>query len=378
MAEAENGQERTEQASGKKQSEAREKGQVARSKELSTVLVLLAGGGGFLFLGDDLVAGLMQAMRDGLVIDRASMFDDTAMQRLFGEAVVAALWNVMPFFAVLVIAAVAAPLAMGGWSFSLYPLQPDLKKMDPIKGLKRVFSWKGLVELVKALAKFCLVGSVGYLLLEAKLEGFLTLGEQSLEQGIAGLGNDLIWIFFLLSSTLIVVALVDVPFQLWDFARQQKMTRQEVKDEHKETDGSPEVKGKIRRMQLEMAQRRMMEEVPKADVVVTNPTHYAVALRYDQDKMGAPVVVALGADEVAGHIRRIALANGVPILSAPPLARALYFSTKLNEEIPAGLYLAVAQVLAYIFQLRNYTQAGGAAPKLNPDLPIPDDLRRDK
>jgi flagellar biosynthetic protein FlhB len=378
MAEAENGQERTEQASGKKQSEAREKGQVARSKELSTVLVLLAGGGGFLFLGDDLVAGLMQAMRDGLVIDRASMFDDTAMQRLFGEAVVAALWNVMPFFAVLVIAAVAAPLAMGGWSFSLHPLQPDLKKMDPIKGLKRVFSWKGLVELVKALAKFCLVGSVGYLLLEAKLEGFLTLGEQSLEQGIAGLGNDLIWIFFLLSSTLIVVALVDVPFQLWDFARQQKMTRQEVKDEHKETDGSPEVKGKIRRMQLEMAQRRMMEEVPKADVVVTNPTHYAVALRYDQDKMGAPVVVALGADEVAGHIRRIALANGVPILSAPPLARALYFSTKLNEEIPAGLYLAVAQVLAYIFQLRNYTQAGGAAPKLNPDLPIPDDLRRDK
>jgi len=376
MAEAENGQERTEQASGKKRSEARNKGQVARSKELSTVLVLLAGGGGFLFMGDDLVAGLMQAMRDGLVIDRASVFDPGAMPRLFGEAVVSALWNIMPLFVLLVIAAVAAPMAMGGWSFSLHPIQPDLKKMDPIKGIKRVFSWKGLVELLKALAKFCLVGGVGYLLLQAKLEGFLTLGEQPLEQGIASLGNDLIWIFFLLSSALIVVALVDVPFQLWDFARQQKMTRQEVKDEHKETDGNPEVKGKIRRAQLEMAQRRMMEAVPKADVVVTNPTHYAVALRYDQDKMGAPIVVALGADEVAGHIRRIALANDVPILSAPPLARALYFSTKLNDEIPAGLYLAVAQVLAYIFQLRNYSKEGGAEPKFNPDLPIPDELRR--
>lgn len=378
MAEAENGQERTEQASGKKQSEAREKGQVARSKELSTVLVLLAGATGLLFMGDNLMQGLMQAMRDGLMIDRASVFDEAAMQRMFGDAVVAALWILMPLLVLLVIAAVAAPMAMGGWSFSLHPLTPDLKKMDPIKGLARVFSWKGIVELFKALAKFCLVGGIGYLLLWSNLDGFLTLGEQPLEQGIASLGNDLIWMFFLLSSALIVVALLDVPFQLWDFNRQQKMTRQEVKDEHKETDGSPEVKGKLRRKQLEFAQRRMMEEVPKADVVVTNPTHYAVALRYDQDKMGAPVVVAMGADEVAGHIRRVALANEVPILSAPPLARALYYSTKLNQEIPAGLYLAVAQVLAYIFQLRSYYKQGGVAPSFNPDLPIPDDLRRDK
>lgn len=377
MAEAQSGQERTEQATGKKQQEARNKGQIARSKEMNTVLMLLAGGGGFLFMGDNLVEGLMQTMRDSLVIDRASMFDADVMPRLFGEAVVSALENILPMLALLVIAAIVAPMAMGGWSFSLHPLQPDLKKMDPIKGLKRIFSSKGLVELVKSLVKLLLVGSVGYLLLQTKLEGFLALGNQSLELGLAHLGNDLIWIFFLLSSALIVVALVDVPFQLWDFARQQKMTRQEVKDEHKETDGNPEVKGKIRRTQLEMAQRRMMEEVPKADVVVTNPTHYAVALRYDQDKMGAPVVVALGADEVAGHIRRIALANDVPILSAPPLARALYYSTKLNEEIPAGLYLAVAQVLAYIFQLRHYYQQGGVAPKFDPNLPIPDDLRRD-
>ena len=378
MAEAENGQERTEQASGKKKSEAKNKGQIARSKELSTVLVLLAGGGGFLFMGDKIVQGLMQTMHDGFAIDRASIFDTEALPQLLGSAVVSALENIIPLFALLVVAAVAAPMAMGGWTFSFHPLQPDLKKMDPIKGLKRVFSLKGLLELVKALAKFLLVGSVGYLLLQAKLQGFLTLGNQSLEQGLAHLGNDLIWVFFLLSSALIVVALVDVPFQLWDFARQQKMTRQEVKDEHKETDGNPEVKGKVRNKQLELSQRRMMEAVPKADVVVTNPTHYAVALRYDQDKMGAPVVVALGADEVAGHIRRIALANDVPILSAPPLARALYFNTKLNAEIPAGLYLAVAQVLAYIFQLRHYYQQGGVAPQFDPDVPIPDDLRRDK
>jgi flagellar biosynthetic protein FlhB len=155
------------------------------------------------------------------------------------------------------------------------------------------------------------------------------------------------------------------------------MTLQEVKDEHKQTEGSPEMKGRIRQSQRELARRRMMAEVPKADVVVTNPTHYAVALRYDQNKMAAPVVVALGADEIAGHIRRIASAHGVPILSAPPLARALYYNTDLEQEIPAGLYLAVAQVLAYVYQLRNYHRRGGAAPQFNPDVPIPDELKRE-
>ncbi|NOX76121.1 MAG: flagellar biosynthetic protein FlhB, partial [Gammaproteobacteria bacterium] len=196
-------------------------------------------------------------------------------------------------------------------------------------------------------------------------------------QSLGQLGTDLIWVFLLLSSTLVLIVLVDVPFQLWDHSRKQKMTLQEVKDEQKEAEGNPEMKSKVRQTQREISQRRMMQAVPDADVVVTNPTHYAVALKYDQLSMGAPIVVALGVDEVAGHIRRIAVANDVPILSAPPLARALYHNSELDTEIPAGLFLAVAQVLAYVYQLQRYELNGGLAPEFSADSPIPDDLKRD-
>ena len=378
MAENENGQERTEQATGKRKSESREKGEIARSKELTTVILMLASGIGFFFLGSELVADIMQILRDSLTIERDQIFNVSTYPLLFLNTVHTALTAVFPLFFLLVVAAVIAPMAMGGWTFSLKPLTPDLKKMDPIKGMGRLFSVKGLMELAKALAKFVLVGSVGVWLLQGKLEGFLSLGSLNLEQGISQLGSELIWSFILLSSALLLVALADAPFQLWDHSRKQKMTRQEVKDEHKETDGNPELKGKVRQKQHEISQRRMMQEVPKADVVITNPTHYAVAIRYDQTSMGAPIIVALGADEVAGHIRRIAVANDVPILSAPPLARALYHNCELNDEIPTGLFLAVAQVLAYVFQLRHYELEGGISPEFNSDVPIPDDLRRDK
>lgn len=375
MAEKETGQERTEEATPKRQQDSREKGQIARSKELNTLLVMLVSGAGLMFLGQNLVEGLMQIMRDSLIMDRADIFDPNAMWVAFIKSLYSALDATLPLFLLLVMIAVIAPMALGGWSFTLKPLQPDITKLDPIKGMGKVFSAKGLMELAKALAKFLLVGSVGYILLMLKLPDFIALGSLDLSHGIALLGRDLIWAFILLSCALILVVLVDVPFQLWDHKRQQKMTLQEVKDEHKDTEGSPDVKRRIRQTQMEFATRRMMEEVPKADVVVTNPTHYAVALRYDQEKMGAPIVVALGVDEVAGHIRRIALAHDVPILSAPPLARALFFNTKLDVEIPSGLYLAVAQILAYVYQLRHYDTKGGIAPEFSGDVPIPDDLQ---
>jgi flagellar biosynthetic protein FlhB len=378
MAENDNGQERTEEATGKRKQEARDKGQIARSRELNTLLMLLLSGAGMFFLGDDLVRDLMQVLRNNLVIERADIFDVSAMTSKFLTSLRDALNAVVPLFFLLVMVAILAPMALGGWSFSFHPMKPELKKIDPIKGMTRVFSLKGLMELAKALAKFLLVGSVGFWLLQVKIPGFMGLGNETLEQGIARMGDELLWAFLLLSSALIAVVAVDVPFQLWDHARKQKMTRQEVKDEHKETEGSPEMKGKVRQTQREIAQRRMMQEVPKADVVITNPTHYAVALRYDQERMGAPIVVALGADEIAGHIRRIATANDVPILSAPPLARALYYNSELDAEIPAGLYLAVAQVLAYVYQLRHYELNGGLAPEFNADVPIPDDLKRDE
>lgn len=377
MAENENGQERSEEATAKRKQESRDKGEIARSKELTTLLMMLISGAGFVFLGNGLVKDLMQILRSSLTIEREKIFDLASYPGFFIEILQSAISAVMPLFGLLVIAALIVPMAMGGWSFSLKPIQPDLKKMDPIKGMGRVFSPKGLMELGKALAKFLLVGSMGYFLLKTKVESFLNLGNEGLQQGIARMGDEMMWAFILLSSMLFFVAIVDVPFQMWDHSRKQKMTRQEIKDEQKETDGNPEVKSKIRQTQQEISQRRMMQEVPKADVVITNPTHFAVALRYDQGNMGAPTVVALGADEVAGHIRRIALANDVPLLSAPPLARSLYHNCELNMEIPAGLFLAVAQVLAYVYQLRNYEFNGGISPEFNADVPIPDDLKRD-
>jgi len=378
MAENDNGQERSEEATGKRKQEAREKGQIARSKELTTVIMLLVGCAGFLFLGKGMVTDLEVILRDNLSLQRDAVFDTAAMMRMFADSATAGLELMIPLLLLLVVVAIFAPMALGGWSFSGKPLQPDLKKLDPIKGMGRIFSAKSLAELLKAVAKLGLVGSVGYLLLINKLDLFLGLGYEEVHEGIAHLGSELIGMVFFLSAALIVVAMLDVPFQLWDHARKQRMTKQEVKDEHKETEGSPELRSKIRQTQQEIAQRRMMEEVPKADVVITNPTHYAVALKYDQEKAGAPIVVAMGADEVAGHIRRIAAANDVPLVSAPPLARAIYYNTELNEEIPAGLYLAVAQVLAYVFQLRDYQLNGGVAPEFNPDVPIPDDLKRDE
>lgn len=377
MAENENGQERTEDATSKRKEESRKKGEVARSKELTTVLMMLASGTGFFFLGSKLVADIMQIMRDSLTIERAQIFEINTYPVLFLDTIQKALTAVSPLFILLVVTAIVAPLAMGGWSFSLTPITPDLKKMDPIKGLGRVFSVKGLMELAKALVKFLIVGSVGLWLLNGKIEGFLELGNQNLTQAISQLGSELIWSFILLSSALLLVAAADAPFQLWDHSRKQKMTRQEVKDEGKETEGNPEIKSRVRQTQREISQRRMMQEVPKADVVITNPTHYAVAIRYDQTTMGAPIIVASGADEIAGHIRRIAAANDVPILSAPPLARALYHNCDLDQEIPAGLFLAVAQVLAYVYQLHHYELKGGVSPEFNSDMPIPDDLKRD-
>jgi flagellar biosynthetic protein FlhB len=377
MAESGSGQEKTEQATPKKLQEAREQGQVPRSRELDTLIMLLVSATAFLMLGEQIIGKLLDLLRSSFVIERGLIFNTAIVPELFWRAVSEGISILVPFFFVMVVAAVIAPLPMGGWNFSTKALVPKGERLNPIKGLSRVFAWKGLIELSKALVKFLIVTAVGWLLLMQKLPDFLTLGNQPIGEGLRLVGSDLLWVFLLLSCTLIVVALVDIPFQIWDYHRQQRMTRQEIKDEHKDTEGSPELKSKVRGTQREIAMRRMMEHVPKADVVITNPSHYSVALRYNQLNMGAPVVVASGVDLVALQIRRIASAHDVPIMEAPALARALYHSTKIDQEIPAGLYLAVAQVLAYIYQLKQYQTEGGVQPQPPADLPIPDDLRRD-
>ena len=371
------GQERTEQPTPRRKQQSKDKGQVARSRELNTMLMMLSAGGGLLFLGPSLIDTLTDIFRTYLSVSRENIFDPYAMMRLFSSAIMDALWGILPFFFLVMVAAVAGPIAMGGLTFSSKALSFKWDKLDPIKGIKRIFAWRGLIELLKALAKFLIIGFIAVSFLYNQLDDYLGLGNEPLQQAISHAVNLLLWAFIIIASALILIAAVDVPFQLWDHNKQLKMTFQELKDESKETEGNPDVRGRIRRTQREMAQQRMMSAVPDADVVVTNPQHYAVALKYTQDKMAAPIVVAKGVDLIAKNIRKVALENNVPILEAPPLARALHHTTEINHEIPAGLYLAVAQVLAYVFGLK--ARPGSSTkphPEMN-DLPIPDDLQFD-
>jgi len=377
MAESNSGAEKTEEATPKKLQESRDKGQVARSRELTTMSLLLASGAGFLMLGEQLVIDIMRLMREAFTASRVDLMDEKSLTLLLEDSIINALIALIPFFMVVMLAAFFAPLALSGWSFSTQALGFKWSKLDPIKGMGRVFSMKGLMELFKALAKFVLVMSIAVLILWSQSEMYMLLGVKGVEPAIAQAGNLLMWAFILLSCATILVAVIDVPFQLWDHAKQLKMTLQEVKDEYKQTEGNPEMKRKVRETQMAMAERRMMDEVPKADVIITNPTHYAVALKYDQSNSGAPIVVAKGQDLVAVKIRSLAYSNNIPLVEAPPLSRALFYSTELNGEVPAGLYLAVAQVLAYVYQLRQKQSRFDETLTMD-DLPVPDDLKRDE
>ncbi|MEW5757114.1 MAG: flagellar biosynthesis protein FlhB [Pseudomonadota bacterium] len=374
------GQERTEQPTQKRLDESREKGQIPRSRDLTTMAVMLVGGFGMLMLGDDMVRKMLGLLHDSFTLTRDEIFDTTLLYNRFIESVSLGVDMLLPLLMVLLLVAFVAPMALGGWAFSVQAMEFKWDKLDPIKGLGRVFGWKGMVELFKALAKFALVAAVAGALLWLQFEELLGLSQETVEGGLSHMTSILFWSFIILSASLVVIAAIDVPFQLWDHTRQLRMTRQEIKDEYKQTEGSPEVKGRIRSLQHEIARRRMMQQVPKADVVITNPSHYAVALKYDQARMGAPRVVAMGTEMVALRIRAVAGEHRVPIVEAPPLARALYYGTELDQEIPAGLYLAVAKVLAYVFQLQMHQNSRGPQPKPldEADLPIPDDLKRDQ
>ncbi|MCW9058319.1 MAG: flagellar biosynthesis protein FlhB [Gammaproteobacteria bacterium] len=374
MAQQDDGQERTEEATPKRLEDARKKGQIARSRELNTMAMLLLGALGLMGMAPFMIGRMEALFRTGLSLSREAVFDPWAMIDIFSISIMEGIALVMPFMVLMLVTALLAPMALGGWSFSVDAMAPKFEKLNPLKGLKRIFALRGLVELVKALAKFLLIGGVGALLLVHYMPHFNGLAYETVPQALAHAGSILGWSFLILSLSLMVIAAIDVPFQIWDHAKNLKMTRQEIKDEYKTTEGKPEVKAQIRRMQQELAQGRMMSEVPKADVVITNPTHFAVALKYDPKNMRAPLVVAKGADLIASQIRTVATANGVPLFEAPPLARAIYYSTDIDREVPAGLYLAVAQVLAYVYQLRTARRKGGFEPHRPVDLPVPDEF----
>ena len=377
MAESESGADKSEEPTGKRLEESRKKGQIARSKELNTLAVTLTGTVALIIFGAYMGNVLMDIMRGNFSLPREVLMSERSMALYLLASGKEALLAVQPFLIALLIASIAGPIALGGWLFSAEALQPKASRMNPLAGLKRMFSVQALVELVKALAKFLVILAVALVVLAVDQDDLLAIANEPVEPAILHSLRVVGWSAFWLSCGLILIAVVDVPFQLWSHKQKLMMTKQEVRDEYKDTEGKPEVKGRIRQLQREMAERRMMQAVPQADVVITNPTHFAVALKYDPEKGGAPMLLAKGGDFLALKIREIAQEHQVMVLESPALARAVYYSTELDQEIPAGLYLAVAQVLAYVYQLRQYRAGKGKRPGPLPDLPIPADLRRD-
>lgn len=353
MAEEQQGQERTEEPTAKRLNEARKKGQVARSRELNTLLVMLASAVALWLLSGTAMSGLTDIMSTALSPEGDVLKTPELIPAHLSHVLISALILITPFLLITVVAALAGPAVMGGLLFSPEAVAFKLEKLDPIKGLGRVFSTKGLIELVKALLKFFLVLGVAVLVYKAMEREVMALITFDVMEGIVRSGSIIMLALVLLSATLVLIAAIDVPFQLWSHNKQMKMTKQEIKDEGKETDGRPEVKARVRQLQQEASQRRMLQDVPDADVVITNPTHYSVALKYDSDGSGAPRVVAKGQDLIALKIRSIAIEHDVAIYEEPPLARALHGTTEIGDEIPGPLFLAVARVLAYVFHLKK-------------------------
>ncbi|OQW41393.1 MAG: flagellar biosynthetic protein FlhB [Proteobacteria bacterium SG_bin4] len=365
--------ERTEEATPRRLEKAREEGQVARSLELTTFTVLLAAAAGILFLGAGLMDKLLKIMKSGMTVERELAFQPELMLVRLYHLTIEGLISMAPLLFLLLVVAFFAPMLLSGWMFSTKALIPKFDRIDPIKGFGRIFSVHSLVELIKAILKTLIIGGVAALVIWSNKDTVMALMTLPVDLGVSRTGDFLAMSFLLIIGAMILVVAIDIPYKIWEHAKQLRMTKEEVRKEFKESEGDPFVKARIRSIQREAARRRMMAEVPKADVIVTNPTHYAVALRY-QSNMRAPKVVAKGVHLLAARIREIAQENRIPILEAPPLARALYHHAELESEIPEKLYTAVAEVLAYVFQLRRYQEYGGKAPNPPVDVPVPPEL----
>lgn len=366
--------EKTEPATPKRIEKARQDGDVPRSRELGTVMLLLAAGFGMLMMGDGLNAALKRSLSSGLSFDRATAFDPAYLMNSIFESVLDLLIAFAPFALLLIIVAIGSPAFIGGWLFSGKALGPKFSKLNPIKGVANLVSKNSGVELVKSVLKAILVGSVSYIVISSDLDPILALSSLPVKTSIGEISSLMQTGFLSIVSALIIIAAIDVPYQLYQHAHKLKMTKEEIRQEMKELEGNPEIKARIRQQQREMSKRRMMSEIPNADVVVTNPTHYAVAIKYKDNDMRAPVVVAKGADVLALKIREIAAEHKIMTLESPKLARALFAHAELESEIPEALYSAVAEVLAYVFQMRIFNDHGGLQPEIPSTLPVPEAL----
>ena len=364
-------EDKTEAASPRRIEKAREEGQVPRSREMNTFVMLLAGIGGLWLMGGHLYDSLGQVMEQALLFNRAQLFDTARMLTVLWQLSQNTLLALAPFFALMTFAALAAPALLGGLVITLAAVRPQFSRVNPISGLARLFSVQVLVELAKAVAKATLIGTVAYGFLNSHLDQLLTLPNMPAPKALATVMSLTASACAMCVAALIIVVGMDTPYQLWTYAKNLRMSKEEQRQEHKNADGDPHIKAKIRQVQQARARRRMMSKVPKADVIVTNPSHFAVALSYQKDKNGAPRVVAKGADDVALRIREIAAEHHLPMLEAPPLARALYFHVDLDREIPIELYTVVAEVVAWAIRLKRVSEHGGDLPPTPANLSVP-------
>ena len=366
--------EKSEQASSTRLEKAYEEGDVPRSRELATCVLLFTAGLSVWGLGSHLNSAMKDLLSAGMTFDSKLAFNTESSLGRISNQLIELLIAFAPLGFALMIAALAAPVLVGGWNFSTNLLAPNFGRLDPIKGMGNLFSQNSLVELVKSIAKATLIGIVAYFVIAADFAQLITLSLVPVEVGVAESGLFLVKAFIFIVGALVVIALIDVPYQLYSYAEKHKMSRQELKQESKEGNGNPEIKAKIRQQQREMSRRRMMSNVQKADVIITNPTHYSVAIQYKEDGMRAPMLLAKGTDTLALRIREVAKKHEILILESPKLARAIYANTELDSEIPESLYLAVAEILAFVFQVKNFNGRSGAYPTQPHNIFVPDEL----
>jgi flagellar biosynthetic protein FlhB len=375
MAESDSG-EKSEEPTEKKIADARKKGQIARSKELGTMFVLIGSASALILMGSSLADALSTMMARLFSVSRDEIMDLNALFKVVGDSIYSVVQPMLWIFMIIAIAAFICNTLLGVLSFSWEDMAPKASKLSPIAGFKRMFGVQSYVELLKSILKFFVVFIVAYLLLNGLFDQIIGLSRESIPINFRHAVELLLGMFLVLTVSLVIIAIIDAPYQVWNHNNQLKMTKQEVKDEHKSSEGSPENKGRIRRTQYEMSQRRMMADVPKSDVIITNPTHFSVALQYDAAVGGAPVLLAKGVDEMAIHIRTIAKEHKIEIIQSPALARSLYYTAEVGDDIPEELFAAVAQVLAFIFQLNEYQKGRAKRPTtLAKHLPIPDDFQ---
>jgi len=367
-------EEKTEAPTPHRLEKARAEGQIPRSREMTSLLMLLVGVM-ILWLGGEPMARQLAAMvSSGLNFDHSIISDDKQSIRHISSLLGQAVWALLPVMSGLVLVAIAAPMMLGGIVLSGKAIKVDFGKLNPLKGLKRMIAAQAWAELLKAILKAVLVGSVtGWYLWSSWPEMLRLITESPFAALSHALNMIAICGLFILLGLIPMVGF-DVFWQLWSYFKQLRMTRQEIRDEFKQQEGDPHIKGRIRQAMHAAARRRMMADVPKADVIVTNPTHYSVALQYDEKKMSAPKVLAKGAGEIALRIREIGQQNRIPLLEAPPLARALWRHSEIGQHIPGTLYAAVAEVLAWVWQLKRWKVEGGLIPKKPERLPVPEAL----